>query len=161
MRKAILTLVALLAILGAKADIGEFALGAQSTYGTRDKAMSAGVNMKYNFTYHWRLNLLADYHFKKNDVWGMELAMEGNYLIYLGDKVRLYPLIGYGVRTYHETYDLYGDKETDTDSRMFVHGGLGAEYLIGEHLMLNAAAKCQYNGEFNQGLFSIGAAWRF
>ena len=119
------------------------------------------MSLKYNFFYHWRINLLADFYFKKNDVWSTDFALEHNYLIYLGDKVRLFPLAGLGFQTDHITFQGLGGRETDSDEHMTAFAGLGAEYLIGEHLMLDVKSKCHYNGDKTQGLFSIGVAWRF
>ncbi|MBQ9555605.1 MAG: outer membrane beta-barrel protein [Muribaculaceae bacterium] len=161
MKKTFITLLVLLSTLVARADIGEFALGTQATYGTHGKAMAVGVSLKYNFFYHWRINLLADYYFKKDGVWSTDFAMEHDYLIYLGEKVRLFPLAGLGLQSDHSTYETLAGPETDVDQHMTAFCGLGVEYLIGDHLTLDFKSRCHYNGEDTQGLFSIGASWRF
>ena len=44
MKKTVITLLVLLSALVARADMGEFALGTQATYGTHKKAVAAGVS---------------------------------------------------------------------------------------------------------------------
>lgn len=162
MRKTVFTLFILLTCMATRADIGEFSFGAQTAYGTRDKVMGIGLNAKYNFSYHTRINLLADYFFKKNDVWGSEFALEWNYHVHLGDNLRLYPLLGIGMRNYHSHYDTLIGKESDVEGYFIGNGGVGIDYLIGDHLMLNSEIKYQrfFSENVGQVLFMIGVSYR-
>ena len=166
MRKIIVSLL-LLAVtaFSVKADIGELALGGQTTFGTDNKAPGIGLHMKYNFKYHWRVNWALNYNFKKNGIQGLDGCNDFNYLFYIGDKVRVYPLAGLLLRAWFWT-DRYfvGPIEYvdhESDGRFGINGGGGIDYVINEHLIVNAETKYQYIEDADQVCFSLGVSYVF
>ena len=165
MRKTFFTLFILLICMAARADIGEFALGGQAVYGTDNKAPGIGLHMKYNFKYHWRVNWAINYNFKNNGIQSLDGCNDFNYLFYIGDKVRIYPLAGLMLRGWFWT-DRYfvGPIEYvdhESDGRFGIDCGGGIDYVINEHLILNAESKYQFLDENSQVHFSIGVSYLF
>ena len=166
MRKIIVALLLLgVTAFSVKADIGEFALGGQAVYGSDNKAPGIGLHMKYNLRYHWRVNWAANYNFKKDGVQSIDGCTDFNYLFYIGDKVRVYPLAGLLLRVWFwkDQYDVATEKYVDreADGRFGIDGGGGIDYVINEHLILNAESKYQFLDEGSQVHFSIGVSYLF
>ena len=165
MKKILFALLLAVASLSASADVGELALGGQATFGTDNKAPGIGLHMKYNFKYHWRVNWALNYNFKKNGIQGLDGCNDFNYLFYIGDKVRVYPLAGLLLRAWFwkDRYFVgpieYVDNESD--GRFGVNGGGGIDYVVNEHFIVNAEAKYQYIKKTSQVLFLVGVGYRF
>ena len=165
MKKFLLLLLLAVTTMAAKADIGEFALGCQAVYGTDNKAPGIGLHMKYNLRYHWRVNWAINYNFKKNDIQSLDGCNDFNYLFYIGDKVRVYPLAGLLLRVwfwkdqYYVATEKYVDREAD--GRFGVNGGGGIDYVINDHFIVNAESKYQFLNEDSQVHFSIGVSYLF
>lgn len=165
MKKFLLLLLLAVTTMAAKADIGEFALGGQAVYGTNNKAPGIGLHMKYNLRYHWRVNWAINYNFKKNGIQSLDGCNDFNYLFYIGDKVRVYPLAGLLLRVwfwqdqYYVATEKYVDREAE--GRFGVNGGGGIDYVINDHFIVNAESKYQFLNEDSQVHFSIGVSYLF
>jgi len=165
MRKILFALLLAVTAVSARADVGEIALGGQAVFGTDNKAPGVGLHFKYNFRYHWRVNWAANYNFKKNGVQSVDGCTDFNYLFYIGDKVRVYPLAGLMLRVWFwkDRYFVgpieYVDN--DSDGHFGLDGGGGVDYVINDHLILNAEAKYQFLKDADQAHFSIGVSYIF
>ena len=144
MKKILFALLLAVASLSASADVGELALGGQATFGTDNKAPGIGLHMKYNFKYHWRAAWSLNYNFKKDATQSVDGNFDFNYLFYVGEKVRIYPTAGLMARIWFSedryTVGKIEYAEHEVDGRYGLNGGAGVDYVIGEHLIVNAEA---------------------
>jgi len=165
MRKIIVTLLLAIVACTARADIGEIAVGGQVAYGTKSKAPGIGLHMKYNFKYHWRAAWSLNYNFKKDATQSVDGNFDFNYLFYVGEKVRIYPTAGLMARIWFSedryTVGKIEYAEHEVDGRYGLNGGAGVDYVISEHLIVNAEAKYQYLGDASQVHCSIGVSYVF
>ena len=170
MKKTILILLLAAISMRAKAyshlgDVMEWTIGTQIVYGTEGKMPGVGLHFKTHYLDDWRTAASANYYFKKNGVSCYDVSLEGNYIINVGEKMQLYPLLGGRVaiwRTddYNSTGWHFGHDDKNHYEIGFNAGG-GIDYLIGEHWLLNAEVKYQYIKEADQAQFSVGLGYRF
>lgn len=165
MRKILFALLLAITAVSARADVGEFALGVQTVYGTDSKAPGIGLHLKYNFRYHLRTNWSTNYNFKRHGVQSVDSNFDFNYLFYIGEKVRIYPLAGLMARVWFwkDRYTIGTEEyaDSDSDGRFGVNGGGGIDYVINDHFIVNAEAKYQYLKDADQVHCSIGVSYVF
>jgi outer membrane protein X len=167
MKKIILIIVMAAAALMANAESGEWNVGGQVVYGTKAETAGIGLHVKNCLTDAIRLNLSSNYYFKHAGVNAFDVNLEANYLVNVGEKVRLYPLAGVCVGIWHaDGIDVsYGGMhfgvDGQTESKFGGNLGGGIDYLVSEHFGLNAEVKYQIISHASQVVFGIGASYRF
>lgn len=167
MKKILLFYVMAMAMLMANAESGEWAVGGQVVYGTKAETAGIGLHVKNCLTDAFRASLSSNYYFKHAGVTAFDVNLEGNYLFDLSEKVRVYPLAGVVMGIWHaDGVDVsYGGMhlgvDGQTDSKFGANLGGGIDYLVSEHLGLNAEVKYQIISHASQAVFSIGASYRF
>ena len=168
MKKILLLFVMATAMLMANAESGEWAVGGQLVYGTKAETLGIGLHAKNCLTDAIRASLSSNYYFKHDGVSAFDVNLEGNYLFNVGEKVRLYPLAGVVLGIWHaDARDvlMFGapgvhiDGQTDTKVGANVGGGI--DFLLTDHLGLNAEVKYQIISHASQVVFGIGASYRF
>ena len=153
MKKILLLFVMATAMLMANAESGEWAVGGQLVYGTKAETLGIGLHAKNCLTDAIRASLSSNYYFKHDGVSAFDVNLEGNCLFNVGEKVRLYPLAGVA------GYEVGTDGQTDTKVGANVGGGI--DFLLTDHLGLNAEVKYQIISHASQVVFGIGASYRF
>lgn len=166
-KKILLFFVMATAMLMANAESGEWAVGGQVVYGTKAETAGLGLHVKHCFTEALRANLSSNYYFKHHGVIAFDVNLEANYLFNVGEKVRLYPLAGVVLGIWHAdgVNVSYGGMnfgvDGKTESKFGGNVGGGFEYLVSDHLGLNAEVKYQIISHASQVVFGIGASYRF
>ena len=167
MKKIILFFVMTTTMLMAYAESGEWAVGGQIVYGSKAETAGLGPHVKYCLTDAFRASLSGNYYFKHSGVSAFDVNLEANYLFNVGEKVRLYPLAGVVLGIWHAdgVNVSYGGMDFgvdgQTDSKVGANVGGGFEYLLSDHLSLNAEVKYQIISHASQVVFGIGASYRF
>ena len=167
MKRILLFFVMATAMLMANAEGGEWAVGGQVVYGTKAETAGLGLHVKHCFTDALRANLSGNYYFKHHGVNAFDVNLEANYLFNVGDKVRLYPLAGVVLGIWHAdgVNVSYGGMnfgvDSKTSSKFGGNLGGGFEYLLNDHVCLNAEVKYQIISHASQVVFGIGASYRF
>ena len=167
MKKILLLFVMATAMLLANAKSGEWAVGGQVVYGTEAETAGIGLHVKNCLTDAFRVSLSSNYYFKHSGVRAFDVNLEANYLFSVGEKVRLYPLAGVVLGIWHAdgVNVSYGGMDFgvdgQTDSKFGANLGGGIDYLLSDHLSLNAEVKYQIISHADQVVFGIGASYRF
>ena len=137
------------------------------------------AKLQYNFTDAFRGELLTGYDFKDKEIGMFHVSGNFHYLINVGEKMKIYPIVGVGYA--HMDYGLWGDisdsfydfdddygyYDGDYDSgsasknKLLVNAGLGAEYAITDHLSVGIEAKFQYIKDFKRLPISLGFTYKF
>lgn len=167
MKKILFVLMMAATMLVANAESGEWAVGGQVVYGSKAETAGLGPHVKYCLTDAFRASLSGNYYFKHSGVSAFDVNLEANYLFNVGEKIRLYPLAGVVLGIWHAdavnvSYDGVDiGVKGSTDSKVGANVGGGFEYLLGDHMSLNAEVKYQIISHASQVVFGIGASYRF
>lgn len=80
----------------AQNEAGKMAIGVQGSYGLHKdyKNFGAGIKFQYNITEAFRGEAAGNYFFKKDNVSMWDANINFHYLIPIGDKLNVYPIVG-------------------------------------------------------------------
>ena len=92
---------------------------------------------QYGITDDFRLEADFNYWFPKNGGGVMDIDLNLEYLIPIGEGLNVYPIVGGNMAFTH------GDG--DSESIFGFQGGFGIEYFLSDNLKVNLDAKYQYN----------------
>ena len=155
MKRILLVIVMAATMVMVHAEGGKWAVGGQVVYGSKAETAGVGPHVKYCLTDAFRANLSGNYYFKHSGVNAFDVNLEANYLagvclgIWHADGVNIsYGGMNLGV-------------DGQTESKVGANVGGGFEYLLGDHLSLNAEVKYQIISHASQVVFGIGASYRF
>lgn len=176
MKRLFVTLCAALLGMGAQAQQkGDFALGVHAGMTFTEvefinvkestRQLGIGVFGQYSLSKHWRLELEGTYHPMTDHVSDLLTGLTVHYLINLdkGDRVKLYPLLGYGVQFVHsETYTedgftFKGDNETDGGIQL----GAGLQVNVGQRWFVSGEYKYQPGIFADANVVMLGVGYRF
>ena len=185
MKKVLLTLACAMTSLFASAQAKTAAVGLNLNYGTEIESLGLGVKGSYCFTDHIRGEASFNYLFPKNHFTMWEINANAHYLFNIGDKFKVYPLVGltYVHGHWNNKYSVggggnFGDgdwgwgatmrkangeitvKENNT-GKFGVNLGGGAQYDLTDNLMLNFEVKYSLVSDLDQCVISLGAAYKF
>lgn len=184
MKKHIIFALCAMLSAGAFAQKNDKAVGLNVSYGTEIKNFGVGVKGQYNFTDAIRGEASFDYFFKKDGLSMWDVNINAHYLFSLGDKLKVYPLVGVSFTNWKGDYSVgwYIDDDSEwtgwmkeegietegelasgsvSESKFGVNFGGGIQYNLTKNLVLNAEAKYQLISDFDQGVFSVGVAYKF
>ena len=192
MKKLFVTLLIATVSVCAFAQKGQMAIGANLSYtpclekGADLSNFGVSAKFQYNFTDALRGELNAGYDFKDKGVSFLTAAANFHYLFNLGEKFKIYPIVGvgfahisfdysgwaedviddaYGDYLDDELQDLideaYKDAGSDSENKLLVNAGLGAEYDLSDNFSLCAEVKYQYIKDCCRLPISIGFAYKF
>lgn len=164
--------------VGAWAQKGQKAVGVNLLYGTEAKNLGIGVKGQYNFTDALRGEAAFDYFLKKDGVNSWDVNVSAHYLFPIKDKLTLYPLAGVTYTHWSTSYEVVNYKVNMNDAdapnmsitsgkasassgKFGIHFGGGAQYDLTDNLVLNAELKYQLVSSFDQGVISVGVAYKF
>lgn len=165
MKKALLLLAIAASTLTAAAQKGSKAFGAQLVYGTKIENVGFGLKGQYFFTDNIRFEGSFNNYFKKNSMTMWELNANAHYVVNLGEKFRVYPLIGLTYANWGLSYDeerkgkIY--VETDHSHRFGINFGVGAEYDLSSNLFATLEVKDQVVNNYGQVAIGLGVGYRF
>lgn len=171
--KKILTIICA-AILGiasasAQAEKGDVAIGANIVYGSEIKNMGVGFRVQYTPMDHVRGELSTNYFFQKDYVNMWDINLNAEYLINVySQRLYLYPIVGLSfAKSSFDADKFRKDHEMDPDVKKFddkafgLNLGAGAEYKLTEHVGLTLEYRHSVMKDIDQGVFGIGANYKF
>ena len=180
MKKLLVILSAMALSIGAFAQKGESAVGINlNASPCLEKGASLtnyGVAAKYRYgiTDALRGEAVVGYDFKAKGFGFFEAGINVDYLFDLSSKFAVYPLVGLGYANIQGGYDddddygyyrSYGYDDDDDDStslsRFYFNVGIGAEYMVTNHIAVNLEVKYQYIQNFSRLPISLGIAYKF
>lgn len=186
MKKILMTLCITLITIGAAAQKGEKAVGANISYGSEWKNIGIGAKGQYNITDNIRGEASFDYFLKKEGMTMWDINANIHYLFDVAEKIKVYPLAGIGYvhfgassdgdydydddynsltraggydGLYDNDYDDYDD--SSSDGKIAINIGGGVQYALTEKISINAEVKYQIIENSNQIVPSIGIAFKF
>lgn len=186
MKKLLLTLACAMTSLFASAQAKTAAVGLNLNYGTEIESLGLGVKGSYCFTDHIRGEASFNYFFPKDHFTMWEINANAHYLFNIGDKFKVYPLVGltYVHGHWSNKYSVggggdFGDddwgwgapmrkangevnvSESYNTGKFGVNLGGGAQYDLTDNLMLNFEVKYSLVSDLDQCVISLGAAYKF
>lgn len=145
MKKIMMVAAMMLLSVGAFAQ-GKFAVGANAgiaLYGDDYNPFGVGAKLQYEFVESFRAELAYNYWFPKNDAGVMDIDLNFQYLIPIGEGLNVYPIVGANLGMTHG--DAFKTIFDGQETLFGFQGGVGIEYYIAENIKLNLDAKYQYN----------------
>lgn len=150
-------------------------------YGTEIESLGLGVKGSLCFTDHIRGEASFNYFFPKDHFTMWEINANAHYLFNIGDKFKVYPLVGltYVHGHWSNKYSVGGGgdwgwgapmrkangeitvNESYNTGKFGVNLGGGAQYDLTDHLMLNFEVKYSLVSDLDQCVISLGAAYKF
>lgn len=182
-----MTLCVVLVTLGASAQKGEKAVGANISYGSEWKNIGIGAKGQYSFTDNIRGEVSFDYFLKKEGMSMWDINANIHYMFNVAEKIKVYPLAGIGY-VHFGGGSSYGDYDDDdygygnysltrasdglglddvdyddssSNGKIAINIGCGVQYALTEKINLNAELKYQIIDSSNQIVPSIGIAFKF
>lgn len=90
-----------------------------------------------------------------------DINFNAHYLFPITEKIKVYPLAGFTFTNWSVSYSEAFISISGTESRFGANLGGGFQYDVSDNFILNAEVKYQLISDFDQAVFSIGAAYRF
>jgi opacity protein-like surface antigen len=116
--------------------------------------LGIGAKFRYNITNPFRLESLFYYLFEKNNSSSWDFFVTGHLLIPIIDRIRIYPLLGFGI---------IGNSRSDT--MIGCSYGCGIDYKISDKLFFNAEyvhkMEAALGDPWNIQYFTTGVVYRF
>lgn len=165
MKKTLLLLTMLLASLSSSAQLDSKSIGTHLSVGTRHGHIGFGLKGDYFVTDNIRLEAVFDNYFKKNKLGMWDLAMNGHYVINLGRRHAIYPIVGFTMTNWYFPTEQEKDGkiyvETEHNLRFGSNFGAGLEYGLTYNLRAYAETKTQIVNDYNQWVVNLGLKYRF
>ncbi len=128
-----------------------------------------GAKFQYNISNPFRVEAAFDYGFKNKGIDMFDLAANVHYLIGLGEKFKLYPIVGVGFAHAKASASIdfeYDDEDYNYEvsasvNKFMFNAGLGAEYPVSDKLSIGAEIKYQYIQDFSRLPISVGVTYKF
>lgn len=158
MKKIMMIAAMMLLSMGAFAQ-GKMAIGANAgiaLYGNEYNPFGVGAKFQYEFVESFRAELAYNYWFPKDDAGIMDIDLNFQYLIPVGEGLNVYPIVGVNLgMTHGDAYKAIFDGQ---ESIFGFQGGVGIEYYIAENIKLNLDAKYQYNKKNKDYSYNFGGS---
>lgn len=153
--------------LAARAEYGEMNVGSYYTRGFKTGMGGVGISFKGYTSYNKRRVMSLEYYPKKDGLSCYAFNYESNYLLEVGQRLRLFPSSGISVIMWHAHGDYdensaYLRMDKKNKYKLGINLGAGAECLINKHWLIMAEGKYQFmHGISNQFVVSAGIHYRF
>lgn len=153
--------------LAARAEYGEMNVGSYYTRGFKTGMDGVGISFKGYTSYNKRRVMSLEYYPKKDGLSCYAFNYESNYLLEVGQRLRLFPSSGISVTMWHSHGDYdessaYLRMDKKNKCKLGINLGAGAECLINKHWLIMAEGKYQFMyGISNQFVVSAGIHYRF
>ena len=157
MKKIMMIAAMMLLSVGAFAQAGKFAVGANAGmafYGNSYNPFGIGAKLQYEFVESFRAELAYNYWFPKDKAGVMDIDLNFQYLIPVSEGINVYPLVGVNLAMTHG--DAWKVANDGQESIFGFQGGVGIEYYIAENVKINLDAKYQYNKKTKSYSYTSG-----
>lgn len=165
MKKTLLLFALLVSSLGAFAEQGTKSIGAHLSIASKNGHVGFGLKGDYFVTDNIRLEGVFDNYFKKNAVGMWDLAANAQYVINLGDRHAIYPLLGFTMANWYATTEREKDGKIYVETEHFLrfgsNFGAGFEYGLNDNLRSYLEVKNQIVNDYSQWVFNLGLKYRF
>lgn len=143
--------MALTSVVAANAQKGDFSIGGQFNYASKEALAGLGANIQYEFIENFRIEPEIIYYFENDGVSAFNCNLNFHYLIHPGGNFVLYPMAGLSFARF------IGPDE----NRFGANIGFGAEYRITDHLRFYTEERFQILKDWNQSVTSLGVRYKF
>lgn len=148
----IMSIVALACVFSVNAQKGDFSIGGQFDYASKDALVGLGVNIQYEFIYDFRVSPEFIYYFENDGLSALNCNLNFHYLIHPGSNFVLYPLAGFSFARFMG----WGD-----ENRFGANVGFGTEYRLNDHFRFYAEERFQILKDYNQSVTLFGIRYKF
>ncbi|EGJ70668.1 hypothetical protein Bcop_0450 [Bacteroides coprosuis DSM 18011] len=156
----VLVCVLMLGIGTSFAQKGAKSLGVNVGYGTEIENVGIGAKFQYNILDDIRLEPSLNFYMKKDGLSMWDLNLNAHYLFHLTSKFNVYPLAGITYTSWKQDLKIEG-VGSETSNKFGANVGLGAEYFLSNNFVVNLDIKYQAIKDFDQAVFTFGAAYKF
>ena len=161
-------IILMVGISSAMAQKNVIAAGVNVNYGTEIKNVGFGGKLQYGLTDAIRSEVAFNYYLEKDGLGLWDASVNVHYLFDLGDKFKVYPLVGLGYANCKADWSIgydYEDEDIESGSvssgEIMVNLGAGAEYPLTNKLSLGLECKYQIINNFNQLVPTLGLTYKF
>lgn len=186
-----LFMVAIILMVGVSAVMAQKnvkAVGLNLNYGSEIKNLGIGAKFQYGITDAVRGEASFNYFLEKDGLKMWDGNVNLHYLFNVDEKINVYPLVGLSYTNWSNggseppvyrdlndngkwdsdepAYDADGNNwkggsSSDSEGKLGVNVGIGAEYQLNDKWAVGAELKYQIISNYNQLVFGIGATYRF
>ena len=153
----IIALLAVMTALGARAEAGDFSLSGQFAYASKHSMAGLGLQLQYEPIVNWRLAPEFIYYFKNDGLSAYNVNANIHFVIPTSHSFAIYPLAGFSYAHYEADAGYVGTSV----SRCGANVGLGAQYLIKDHLHFYTEQRFHILKDFNQSVTVLGLKYTF
>ncbi len=156
-----MAIIAIATMFNVHAEKGNVSAGAQFVYASKHSMAGLGVQLQCEPLTNWRLAPEFIYFFKNNGRTALNANVNVHYVIPTSNSFALYPLVGFSYGHYTEDVRAGIISGSVSDDRCGANVGLGAQYLIKEHLHFFTEQRFQIMKDFNQSVTVLGLKYTF
>ncbi len=153
----ILALLTVMTVMGAQAEAGRFSVGGQFSYASKRSMAGLGVQLQYEPVTNLRVAPEFIYYFENDGLSASNVNVNLHYVIPTSASFALYPLAGFSYAHFNADTWLVGGSV----NRCGANIGLGAQYLIKEHITFFTEQRFQIIKDFNQSVTLLGLKYTF
>lgn len=152
-----LAVLAIVTALGASAEKGDIAAGAQFAYASKNSMAGLGLQLQVEPVNRFRIAPEFMYYFKNDGLSAINANANLHYVIPTSSSFSIYPLLGFTYANYKWDSG-FGGGNVD---RCGANVGVGAEYRIQDKLYFFSEERFQIIEDFNQSVTVLGLKYRF
>lgn len=149
-----LAVLAIVTALGASAEKGDIAAGAQFAFASKNSMAGLGLQLQVEPVNRFRIAPEFMYYFKNDGLSAINANVNLHYVIPTSTTFAIYPLLGF-------TYTNFKIEHGGNVDRCGANVGLGAEYRLQDRLSFYTEERFQIIENFNQSVTVLGFKYRF
>ena len=149
-----LAVLAIVTALGASAEKGDIAAGAQFAYASKNSMAGLGLQLQVEPVNRFRIAPEFMYYFKNDGLSAINANVNLHYVIPTSSTFAVYPLLGF-------TYANYKVEHGGSVDKCGANVGVGAEYRLQDRLSCYTEERFQIIENFNQSVTVLGFKYRF
>ena len=149
-----LAVLAIVTALGASAEKGDIAVGAQFAFASKHSLAGLGLQLQIEPVNRFRIAPEFMYYFKNDGLSAINANVNLHYVIPTSSSFAIYPLLGF-------TYANYKVEHGGNVDRCGANVGVGAEYRVQERLSFFTEERFQIIEDFNQSVTVLGLKYTF
>ena len=153
----LLALVALATAFGASAEAGDFSIGGQFAYASKNSMAGLGAQLQYEPITNWRIAPEFIYYFENDNLSAFNVNVNIHYVIPTSTTFAIYPLAGFTYANFRA--EVMG--VSDNEGRCGANIGMGAQDQIKEHLHFFTEERFQILKNWNQSVTFLGLKYTF
>ena len=153
----LLALVALATAFGASAEAGDFSIGGQFAYASKNSMAGLGAQLQYEPITNWRIAPEFIYYFENDEMSAFNVNVNIHYIIPTSATFAIYPMAGFTYANFRA--EVMG--VSDNEGRCGANIGMGAQYQIKEHLHFFTEERFQILKNWNQSVTCLGLKYTF